>query len=97
MNLYLIKYSANEFNDPKYDSPYPIFYSLDKDKTKEFFERKREKEIKSFDQFLEKFPEYKNTEDYQVYENLEHRFEIHMGNWYYQWELDKVKLDMFYD
>ena len=45
MKLYIVKYCANEFDDLGYDSPYPIYYSLDQKKARDFFEEKREERL----------------------------------------------------
>ena len=54
MKLYIVKYCANEYDDLGYDYPYAIFYSLDKNKAREFFEDKREKCIESFNDWIKK-------------------------------------------
>ena len=38
MKLYIVKYCANEFDDLGYESPYPIYYSLNEKKARDFFE-----------------------------------------------------------
>lgn len=94
MKLYLIKYSANEFDTIGYSFPYPVFYSLDKDKTRLLFENKRNEEIERFNNFLEKFPQYKDDNDYyQIAENSENVLEIYYGNWFYEWNFEEVELD----
>jgi hypothetical protein len=46
MKLYRVKYCANECDDLEYESPYPIFYSLNENKARNFFEMKRVEEIR---------------------------------------------------
>ena len=48
MKLYIVKYCANEFDDLGYDDPYAIFYSLDEQKAKDFFENERKTNIEEF-------------------------------------------------
>ena len=53
MKLYIVKYCANEFDDLGYESPYPIYYSLDEHNARNFFEERREQEIKSFNDYID--------------------------------------------
>ena len=61
MKLYVVKYCANEFDDLGYDSPYPIYYSLDEHKARNFFEEKREQEIENFNDYMDRHPELQNN------------------------------------
>ena len=69
MKLYIVKYCANEFDDLGYVDPYPIFYSLDKDKAREFFEDNIKKEINYFNDWIKTHPEFEHNEDYQIHQN----------------------------
>ena len=91
--LYIVKHSANEFDDLGYDRPYPIYYSLSEEKAREFFEKKRNQEIKFFNEFMENHPAFENDEDYQIHVNEENAFEYYMGNWFYQYEFEEAELE----
>ena len=93
MKLYIVKYCANEFDDLGYDSPYPIYYSLDQKKAREFFEDKREKCIESFNDWIKNHPELEHDEDYQIKENTNNNFEYYMGNWFYEYVYEEQELD----
>lgn len=93
MKLYIVKYCANEFDDLGYDDPYAIFYSLDEQKAKDFFENERKTNIEEFNYFIENHSEYKNNEDYQIAENKNDFLEIYMGNWFYQWKYEEREID----
>ena len=93
MKLYIVKYCANEYDDLGYDSPYPIYYSLDQKKALEFFEDKREECIENFNDWIKNHPELKHDEDYQITENNNDNFEYSMGNWFYQYTYEEQELD----
>ena len=93
MKLYIVKYCANEFDDLGYDDPYPIYYSLDKKKARDFFEDKREKEIESFNEWIKKHPELEHNEDYQIKVNNNNHLEYSMGNWFYEYYFGETELE----
>lgn len=94
MKLYIVKYCANKFDDLGYDSPYPIYYSLDEKKARNFFEEKREEEIEWFNEYMNKHPEFQNNEDYCIETNKNNEFEYNFGKWFYKYVLDEVYLDV---
>ena len=94
MKLYIVSYCGNEYDDLGYINPYPIYYSLDKKKARDFFEDKREKEIESFNEWIKKHPELEHNEDYQIAENTNDFFEYYMGNWFYKYAYEEQELDM---
>ena len=91
--LYIVKYSANEFDDLGYDSPYPIYYSLDEKKAREFFEKNREQEIEIFNEYMEKHPEFQNNEDYCIEKNTDNEFEYNFGKWFYRYIFCESEFD----
>ena len=93
MKLYIVKYCANEFDDLGYESPYPIYYSLDEKKARDFFEDNRKKCIKSFNEFIKNHPEFKFDENYKIEENTCDYLEYYMGNWFYQYVFNEVELE----
>lgn len=93
MKLYVIKYCANEFDDLGYDSPYPIYYSLDQNKTKEYFKSLKEESIKNFNEFMKNHPEYQDSEDYQIIINEDNELEWYVGNWFYKYIYLETELD----
>ena len=93
MKLYIVKYCANEFDDLGYDSPYPIYYSLDEKKARDFFEDNRKKCIKNFNEFIKNHSEFKFDEDYKIKENTCDYLQYYMGKWFYQYVFDEVKLE----
>ena len=93
MKLYIVKYCANEFDDLGYDSPYPIYYSLDEKKARNFFEDLREKCIESFNEWIKKHPELDHNEDYQIVHNDNDYFEIYMGNWFYEYQYEEAEME----
>ena len=95
MKLYIVKYCANEFDDLGYDSPYPIYYSLDQKKARDFFEKNRKDEIESFNDWIKTHPELEHNEDYQIHQNKENYFEYYMGNWFYQYVYEEQELDKY--
>lgn len=98
MKLYIVKYCANESDDLGYDSPYPIYYSLDEKKARNFFEEKREQEIKYINDFINKHPELQNNEDYCIEKNTDDEFEYYFGNWFYRYLYceDELEKDLRY-
>ena len=94
MKLYIVKYCANEFDDLGYDSPYPIYYSLDQNKARNFFEEKREAEIEWFNEYMSKHPELQNNEDYCIEINKNNEFEYNFGKWFYKYVLDEANFDI---
>ena len=94
MKLYIVKYCANEFDDLGYDSPYPIYYSLDQKKARDFFEEKREAEIEWFNEYMSKHPELQNNEDYCIETNTNDEFEYTFGKWYYKYILTEAYLEV---
>jgi len=94
MKLYIVKYCANEFDDIGYDSPYPIYYSLDEHKARNFFEDKREEEIKIFNDHMSHYPELQNNEDYCIETNTNNKFEYNFGKRFYQYIFCEDELDV---
>ena len=93
MKLYIVKYCANEIDDLGYESPYPIYYSLDENKARDFFETKRAESIDHFNEFINKHPQYQNNEDYCIEKNSTDELEYSMGKWFYHYVFDEVELD----
>lgn len=93
MKLYIVKYTANEFDALGYDSFYPIFYSLDENKARDFFENERNTNINHFNNFLKTHPEYIDNEDYEIADNEENYLKYYMGNWFYEYMFDEIELD----
>lgn len=93
MKIYIVKYCANEYDDLGYDTPYPIFYSLDKKKARDFFEEQRECSIEHFNDFMKNHPEYNHNEDYQITVNDNDDFEYSIGNWFYQYKYEEQEID----
>lgn len=94
MKLYIVKYCANECDDLGYDSPYPIYYSLDQKKARDFFEEKREAEIEWFNEYMSKHPELQNNEDYCIELNSDNEFEYYFGKWSYKYVLTEACLEV---
>ena len=96
MNLYIVKYCANECDDLGYDSPYPIYYSLNENKARNFFEMKRVEAIDNFNEFINKHPQYQNNEDYCIEKNSTNELEYNMGKWFYRYEFceDEMETDL---
>lgn len=93
MKLYVIKYCANEFDDLGYDSPYPIYYSLDHDDAYGHFAEFVNLEKKNFTEYLYKHPELKNSEDYSIEIDTENEFEYSFGKWLYKYVFGEVELE----
>lgn len=93
MKLYIVKYCANEFDDLGYESPYPIFYSLNENKARDFFETKRAEEIEIFNNYISKHPELQNNEDYCIERNSTDELEYSMGKWFYHYVFDEVEFE----
>lgn len=93
MKLYIVKYCANEFDDLGYESPYPIYYSLDENKAREFFETKRVESIDNFNNYISKHPELQNNEDYCIERNSTDELEYSMGKWFYHYVFDEVEFE----
>lgn len=93
MKLYIVKYCANECDDLGYESPYPIFYSLNENKARNFFEMKRVEAIDNFNNYISKHPELQNNEDYCIEKNSTDELEYNMGKWFYHYVFDEVELD----
>ena len=91
--LYIVKYCANEYDDLGYDKPHPIYYSLNEENAREFFEKERNKEINHFNDFIKKHPHFKGHEDYQINENEVDSFEYSLGNWFYRYEFEECELE----
>lgn len=94
MKLYIVKYCANEFDDLGYDSPYPIYYSLDQKKARDFFEEKREAEIEWFNEYMSKHPELQNNEGYCIELNSDNEFEYNFGKWFYKYVLTEANFEV---
>jgi hypothetical protein len=94
MKLYVVKYCANEFDDLGYDSPYPIYYSLDEHKARNFFEEKREQEIENFNDYMNRHPELQNNEDYCIETNTNDEFEYNFGKWFYKYMFEETEFDV---
>lgn len=91
--LYVVKYCANEYDDLGYDSPYPIYYSLNKDIAKYFYDKKFIECQKDWDNFCINHPELKNNEDY-YFNNSENSFEYSIdGKWFYEYTFSEVELE----
>ena len=93
MKIYIVKYCANECDDFSYESPHPIFYSLDEHKARDFFEEKREQEIEIFNDYMSHHPELQNNEYYCIEINTNNEFEYHFGKWFYKYILCENELD----
>lgn len=93
MKLYRVKYCANECDDLGYESPYPIYYSLNENKARNFFEMKRVEEIDNFNNYMSKHPELQNNEDYCIEKNSTNELEYNMGKWFYQYVFDEVEIE----
>jgi len=93
MNLYIVKYCANECDDLGYDSPYPIYYSLNENRARNFFEMKRVEAIDHFNEFINKHPQYQNNEDYCIEKNSTNELEYNMGKWFYRYEFCEDEMD----
>ena len=96
MKIYIVKYCANECDDFSYESPYPIFYSLDKKKARDFFEDLREKCTQHFNDWINSHPELRNNEDYQFTKNDNDCFKYSMGKWSHTYEYceDEMNVDL---
>jgi len=91
--LYIVKYSANEFDDLKYDSPEPIYYSLNKDTAKYFYNKKFNECQKAWSKFCQEHPELKNN-DFHYFESTETSFTYSIdGRWFYEYMFDEAELD----
>ena len=93
MKLYIVKYCANEFDDLGYDSPYPIYYSLNRDDAYGHFSEFVNLEKKKFTEYLYKHPEYKDNEDYSIEIDTENEFEYYFGNWFYKYVFEEAELE----
>ena len=93
MKLYVIKYCANEFDDLGYDSPYPIYYSLDHDDAYGHFAEFVNLEKKNFTEYLYKHPELKDNEDYSIEIDTENEFEFNFGKWFYKYVFKEAELE----
>ena len=93
MKLYIVEYCANEFDDLGYESPYPIYYSLDEVKARNFFETKCQNSIENFNLFMNSHPEFQNNEDYQIVIHEKDELEWYMGNWFYKYVFREVELN----
>ena len=98
MKLYRVKYCANECDDLVYESPYPIFYSLNENKARNFFEMKRVEAIDNFNNYISKHPELQNNEDYCIEKNSTNELEYNMGKWFYKYMFceDEMDVDLRY-
>ena len=85
MKLYVVKYCANEFDDLGYDSPYPIYYSLDRDDAYGHFAEFVNLDKKNLNEYLYKHPELKDNEDYSIEIDTENEFEFNFGKWFYKY------------
>lgn len=93
MELYIVKYSANECDDLGYENPIPIYYSLDEKKARTYFEKLKAGAKQHIEQFLNEHPEFINDDDYKICEETENRIEYNMGKWFYELEFDVAELD----
>ena len=99
MKLYAIYYAANEYDDLAYDAPIPIYYSLDKDKAKTYYNNITISEKNYFNQFLKDHPKFQNDENYSIDSDTENSFEYCMGKWIYKYYFHEIPLevDLRYD
>lgn len=93
MKLYIVKYCANECDDLGYESPYPIYYSLNENKARNYFEQLRVQEIDNFNDYIKRHPELQNNEDYCIEKNSTNEFEYIMGKWFYQYVFNEVEFE----
>ena len=98
MKLYIVKFCANEYDDLGYDPPYPIFYSLDKNKARNYFEQLREQEIDHFNNYIKSHPELQNNEEKKKKKNSIDEFEYNFGKWFYKYIYceDEMNVDLRY-
>ncbi len=92
MKIYIVKYCANEFDDLRYDFPYPIYYSLAKSNARQFFENLKSLCKKDFNDNLDQYPEFKNNEEYQFTEN-DNSFEYSIGKWVYEYTYEEREME----
>lgn len=99
MKIYIIKYCANEYDDLGYESPYPIYYSLNENKARNFFEMKRVEEIDNFNNYINRHPEFQNNENYCIEKNSTNEFEYNFGKWFYKYIFceDELEKDLRYN
>ena len=93
MKLYIVKYCANEFDDLGYDSPYPIYYSLNRDDAYGHFREFVNLDKKNLNEYLYNHPEFKNDEDYSIEVDNENEFEFNFGKWFYKYVFEEVDLE----
>ena len=93
MKLYVVKYCANEFDDLGYDSPYPIYYSLNYYDAYGHFSEYRNREKKHFNEYLWNHPELKDNENYSIEVDTENEFEFTFGKWYYKYVFEEAELE----
>ena len=93
--LYIVKYSANEFDDydSGYDSPEPIYYSLNKGTAKYFYNKKINECKKEWAKFCQEHPELKNN-GLHYFKNTETTFTYSIdGKRYYVYMFEEAELD----
>ena len=93
MKLYIVKYCANECDDLGYDSPYPIYYSLNRDDAYGHFKEFVNLDKKNFNEYLYKHPELNDNEDYSIEIDTENEFEFNFGKWFYKYVFEEVDLE----
>ena len=93
MKLYIVKYCANECGDLGYDSPYPIYYSLDRDYAYGRFSEYRNMEKKHLTEYLYHHPELKDNENYSIEIDTENEFEFNFGKWFYKYVFEEAELE----
>ena len=94
MKLYIVKYSANEYDDLGYDSPYPIYYSLNRDNAYKKFSELVNYSRNSLNQFLKEHPNFQNNEDYSIETDNENEFEYSFGKWFYKYIFVEVEMEV---
>lgn len=98
--LYIVKYCANEYDDLAYDQPYPIYFTLDQNKAKEFFDTQVQKEKEKLNKYLENYPEFKDNEYYMICVDKNNEFEFNFGKWFYKYilcEREELEKDLRYN
>ena len=94
MKLYIVKYCANECDDLGYDSPYPIYYSLNHDDALGHFYEFVNMAKKSLNEYLCEHPELKGNEDYSIEIDTKNEFEYNFGKWFYKYEFCEAEMEV---
>lgn len=80
MKLYIVEYCCNEHGD-SYNSPHPIYYSLDEYKANDFFKKTIEEVIEDFNECID------------IVTNTDNEFEYNFENYNYKYILTNIDLD----